>query len=287
MPLRIVFLGTSPFAIPSLQALAADGAFRVDAVITQPDRPVGRKQSLTPPPVKEAALALGLRVLQPAKIRTEWTSLGLERPAFLVVVSYGQLLPEDLLAFPQTAPVNVHASLLPRWRGASPLQHALLAGDAETGVTVQQMVRGLDAGPILSQERTPIDPRETTPLLHDRLAQMGATLLRQTLLSPLHPVPQPQGGVTLCGKLTREDGVVDPSTMTAEEIDRRIRALTPWPGVTLPLKNETLKILETSLEAEPESITVPCADGTTLHLLRVQPAGKNPMSATAWARGRH
>jgi len=287
MPLRIVFFGTSPFAVPSLHALARDPSFQVDAVITQPDKPVGRKQLLTRPPVKEAARELGLRVLQPAKIRTEWATLGLERPAFLVVVSYGQLLSEDLLAFPLTAPVNVHASLLPRWRGASPIQHVLLAGDAETGVTVQQMVRELDAGPILAQERTPLDSRETTPLLHDRLTRIGADLLHRTLLSPLHPTPQPTEGITLCGKLTREDGIVDSSTMTAEEIDRRVRALTPWPGVTLRLEKEFLKILETSLEARPESVTIPCASGSTLHLLSVQPAGKKPMSAAAWTRGRH
>ncbi|MDD4318853.1 MAG: methionyl-tRNA formyltransferase [Candidatus Peribacteraceae bacterium] len=286
-PLSIVFFGTSAFAVPSLQTLAQDSRFTVEAVITQPDKPVGRKQEMTPSPVKNAALSDGLPLHQPDKIREAFSSLHLAPPDFLVVVSYGQLLSQEMLDFPRIAPVNLHASLLPRWRGASPLQHAILAGDAETGVTVQRMAYELDAGPILSQTATRIAPDETTPVLHDRLAAMGAILLRDTILAPLRPVEQPKDGITYCRKLVRDDGRVDPAALRAEDIDRRVRALTPWPGVTMETGGRQLKILASALEERPESVAIPCAEGTTLYLLAVQPAGKKPMPGVAWARGRH
>ncbi len=285
-PLRILFLGTSPFAIPSLRLFAQDPAFHVDAVITQPDKPTGRKQALTPPPVKVAAIERELPVLQPRSLRKEFLSLGLGRPDFLVVVSYGQILSQEILDFPKAAPVNVHASLLPRFRGASPIQHALLAGDAETGVTVQHMVKELDAGPILAQVKVPIEPRETAQTLHDRLAAEGATLLLETLLQPLQPSAQPREGVVLCGKLTRKDGQADPAAMTAETIDRKVRALNPWPGVAFAADGKTLKVLESALELVPGSHPLPCAEGTVLYLVTVQPAGKKPMGGAEWARGR-
>ncbi|MFA6522833.1 MAG: methionyl-tRNA formyltransferase [Candidatus Peribacteraceae bacterium] len=283
-PVRILFLGTSAFAVPSLKALATDARFSVLAVITQPDKPAGRNKELTPPPVKIAAQALGLHVLQPKDIRKEWKEFGFPKPDFLVVVSYGQILSQEILDFPTVAPVNVHASLLPRFRGASPLQHAILMGDKETGVTVQKMVLALDAGPILGQSTTPVGQRETTATLHDRLADMGAQLLVETLLKPLHPIPQNEANVTTCRKLSRQDGIVDTGTMMAEEIDRKVRALTPWPGVTL--KDQPLKLLQTSLEPTTESTPLSCAGNSTLHLITVQPAGKKPMSGAAWARGR-
>ncbi|MFA6038865.1 MAG: methionyl-tRNA formyltransferase [Candidatus Peribacteraceae bacterium] len=285
-PLRIIFLGTSPFAVPALRLLAKEEAFHIEAVITQPDKPTGRKQALTPPAVKTAALELELPVLQPRAIRKEFLALGLQRPDFLVVVSYGQILSQEILDFPTAAPVNVHASLLPRFRGASPIQHAILAGDAETGVTVQHMVRELDAGPILSQVKVAMDPRETAQTLHHRLATLGATLLRDTLLRPLQPSPQAREGIVPCGKLTRKDGLSDPQAMTAEEIDRKVRALNPWPGVAFTVDGKQLKVLESSLELVPGSHPLPCAGNTTLHLVTVQPAGKRPMGGAEWARGR-
>ncbi len=285
-PTRILFLGTSAFALPSLEALAGDPRFRIDAVVTQPDRPVGRKQTVTPPPVKEAALRLRIPVHQPENLSEAFGSLRLPQADFLVVVSYGQILSQDILDAPRIAPVNVHASLLPRFRGASPIQHALLAGDAETGVTVQHMVRELDAGPILGQARLAIAPRETARTLHDKLAALGASLLQETLSGPLHPVGQVEEDVVLCHKLERSDGDVDPRAMTAEEIDRRVRALQPWPGVTVSLEGERVKLLATDLFAHANSVPLPCMKDSTLHLVTIQPAGKKPMGGAEWSRGK-
>lgn len=276
------FLGTSAFAVPSLEALAADGRFSIERVITQPDRPAGRKQVLTPSPVKVAAQALGLQIFQPEDINVEEFAVA-AAPDFFVLVAFGQILSQKILDLPTIAPVNVHGSLLPRWRGASPIHHAILAGDAETGVTVQKMVKELDAGPILSQQHVMIEPRETFTSLHNKLAPIGADLLIKTLTSPLKPVEQDQSKMTICHTLKRHDGFVDPTTMTAEEIDRRVRALTPWPGVTL--EKESLKILESSLEATGESAPLPCANDSVLHLIKVQPAGGKPMNGAAWKRG--
>lgn len=285
-PLRIVFAGTSNFAVPSLKALLQDPAFHVVSVITQPDRPTGRKQELTPPPVKVVAEQFHLHTLQPEKIKKEFASMNVPEHDFLVVVSYGQLLSQEILDAPTIAPVNVHASLLPRWRGASPLQHTILAGDRESGVTIQRMALELDAGPILGQESVTLDARETFTTLHDKLAVVGASLLVRTLKAPLTPTEQDPAGITLCGKLSRESGVADASTMTAEEIDRKVRGLTPWPGVTITVDGQPLKLWETALEQTTDSAPLPCADGTTLHLVSVQPASKKPMTGAAWARGR-
>lgn len=281
----LIFCGTSPFAVPSLEALAADPAFEILAVVTPPDRPVGRKQVLTPPAVKTAALKLGLTLIQTEGINNEKPITNNQKPDFLIAVSFGQLLKQPLLDLPTIAPINVHASLLPRWRGASPIQQAILAGDHETGVTVQQMVKQLDAGPVLGQARASIDPRETAPALHDRLATMGAELLVRTLKKPLKPVEQDEAEITFCRKLTRKDGEVDPNTHSADDIDRTVRALTPWPGVTMTVNGVTLKILETSLTDGPDSYPVSCRGNSTLHLVRVQVPGGKPMAGAAWAHG--
>lgn len=280
-PLHILFAGTPAFAVPSLEALAGNPSFTIDLVITQPDKPVGRKGIVTPPPVKVAAEKLGIPVWQPADINTE-TIHDSRPPDFLVVVAYGQLLKEPLLALPKIAPVNVHASLLPRWRGASPIQHAILTGDAETGVAVQRMVKALDEGPILAQEKTKIGVRETFTELHDRLSQMGSRLLVDTLLAKSKSKPQSNEGVTVCKKLTRKNGEVNPKTMTAEEIDRKVRALNPWPGVML---DTSLKILATELQPTAGAVPLPCKDDTTVYLVTVQPAGGKPMTGEEWQRG--
>lgn len=277
------FLGTSSFAVPSLKALAKDSAFSIDLVITQPDRPVGRKQELTPPPVKVTTEKLGLKILQTENINELPSPVPSPSPDFLVVVSFGQILSQKILDLPTIAPVNLHASLLPRWRGASPMQHAILAGDPETGVTIQRIVKELDAGPVLAQESMKIPPRTTYESLHDALAKAGAKLLISTLKHPLRETPQDESLVTLCNKLSRSDGNIDPATMTAQEIDRRVRALNPWPGVTIP--SLSLKLLETSLEPTTESAPLE-AKNSTLHLMRVQSAGGTPMTGKEWARGR-
>ncbi len=281
----IVFLGTSAFALPCLDVLTQDPKFDILAVVTQPDRPAGRRMTLTPPPVKTVALERGLTVLQPKKMNVDFVETqhfaSLPRPDFLVVVSYGQILSQAVLDWPTVAAVNVHASLLPLLRGASPLQHAILQGMKKSGVTVQRMVQALDAGPILTQSSIKLDARETFSSLHDKLSRLGATLLHETLTKPLKEVAQDASRATFCGKLSKSDGIAVPETMTATTIDRMVRALTPWPGVSV----RGHKILETSLEHQPETLALPCAEETTLFVKRLQPAGGKPMSGTDFIRG--
>jgi methionyl-tRNA formyltransferase len=286
-PFHIIFAGTPAFAVPSLTAIAADPTFSVDLVITQTDKPVGRNKTITPPPVKIAAQTLGIPLLQPENINdfAHHSSLIAHRCDILVVVAYGQILSKEILSLPRIAPVNLHASLLPRWRGASPIQHAILAGDTETGVTVQRMVEELDAGPIYARTETPIADRETFQTLHDRLAALGATLLVSTLKDLSEPQPQPSSGVTLCRKLTRGDGIVDPHTMTADAIDRRVRALVPWPGVRMTIGNEEVKILQTDSTKCGDALAVPCSAGTTLYVVRLQKTGGKPIHGHEWMRG--
>lgn len=283
----IVFCGTPDFAVPSLRALAGSGRFDVTLVITQPDRPVGRSNDAPPTPVKSAALELGIRVEQPEKLNAalETIAASVPRPDFLVVVAYGQLLSQAILDWPTVAPINVHGSLLPRWRGASPIEHAVLHGDKETGIAVQRMVKELDAGPILGVAKTDIGDRETALRLRERLAPMGAELLVDVLSKPLIETPQPSDGITICRKLSRDDGKADPATMDAVTIDRMVRALCPWPGVTATVKNREVKILETALAPTDGSTPVECAHGTSLHLVMVQEAGKKAMTGAEWARG--
>jgi methionyl-tRNA formyltransferase len=234
MPLRVVFFGTAELACASLEALAKDGQFQVLAVVTQPDKPRGRDLQVQPSAVKASALKLGLTVLQPRRARDplfieEIRNLS---PDVGVVVAYGQILPQTLLDVPPHGFVNVHTSLLPKHRGAAPIQAALLAGDSETGVTIMQMDAGLDTGPILSETRTPIAPGDNSQTLHDRLAQLGAELLVQTLPryvgGEIQPRPQP-AGATYAGKIEKIHGLLNWEE-PAEVIDRKIRAFTPWPG---------------------------------------------------------
>ncbi len=285
----VIFCGTPDFAVPSLQALLSDAEFSVSLVITQPDRPVGRKQLLTPPPVKVFALTHNIPVFQPENINTDLQPYldahGIARPEFLIVVAYGKILKQALLDLPTVAPINVHGSLLPRWRGASPIEHAILHGDSETGVTIQVMSAGLDEGPILSMQKMPITATDTSLSIRKSMSVMGATLLIETLKKPLTPVPQPADGITLCGKLSREDGQVDPTTMTAEEIDRRIRAFIPWPGVITTINGREVKLIQASLEDDGYTVPLECAKRTTLFLLTIQEPGKNPMPAVEWKRG--
>lgn len=287
----IIFCGTPDFAIPSLRALASDPAFYVRLVITQPDKPVGRKKTVTPPPIKTLALDLNLPLLQPENVNDELPAYLMahpeDQPDFLIVVAYGKILSQAVLDLPKIAPVNVHGSVLPRWRGASPVEHAVLAGDAETGVTVHVMAAELDAGPILSTATLPITPLDTATGLRQTLSEIGAALLIETLKKPLKPEPQPTEGVSFCRKLTKEDGIVDHHTMTAINVDRHVRALNPWPGVVMEIEGHTVKVLETSMEQSSHAIPVSCAEETTLFVTRVQPSGKKSMAADDWRRGIH
>lgn len=229
---RIAFAGTPAFAVPSLEALI-DGGADVPFVLTQPDRPAGRGRRLRPAPVKTLAAERGLAVEQPERLDADWlASRPGPPPDCLVVVAYGLLLPEPVLRWPAAGCLNVHASLLPRWRGAAPIQRAILAGDTETGVSLMRMERGLDTGPVYATASTPIGATETAASLHDRLSRLGAELLAATLPDILGgrlvPVPQDAAAATYAGKLTKPEARLDWSAPAAE-LDRRIRAFNPWP----------------------------------------------------------
>ena len=240
----VVFIGTAPFAVPSLQALVAAG-HSVPLVVTQPDRPAHRLR-VTPSAVKVAARELGLEVFQPKRLRAPEAVARLRQvPADLyVVAAYGQIISAEVLALPRRGVINVHASLLPRWRGASPVVAAVLNGDPETGVTIMQMDELLDHGPVLRSESTPIGERETAAELTPRLAEMGARLLVETIadLDTITPQEQDHDAATRAGKLSREDGELS-WDLDATDIDRRVRALNPWPGVTLELAGHRVKVL--------------------------------------------
>lgn len=233
--LRVAFMGTPDLARTVLRRLADDPRWDVVLVVAQPDKPVGRGLQLQAPPVKEEALARGIPVRQPLKARDPEFVAHLHTLALdlIIVAAYGQILPPDLLAIPRRGCLNVHTSLLPRWRGAAPIQWALLEGDAESGVTIMRMDAGLDTGDIVALERTPLTAFDTGQTLHDRLAELGGELLVRVLpdwlAARIDPVPQPAEGVTYARKLKKEDGRLD-WTLPATVLDRRIRALDPWPG---------------------------------------------------------
>lgn len=285
----ILFAGTPQFAVPTLQALIECDAYQINGVISQPDKHVGRQKKITPPPIKTLALSCKLPLWQPSDINNEWVHRPEEFKTpfdFLVVVAFGQILRNQVLESPSVAPVNLHASLLPRWRGASPIQTAIAMGDKNSGVTVQRMVAKLDAGPILAQSETTITNDETAQTLHDRLAQMGANLLIDTLKHPLSESSQDEASVTVCQKLNRSDGFIDPETKAAEQIERLVRAMNPWPGVSTQIDGQTLKLIEVSRTQTDQSIPLLCKDNTILHLQTVQPSGRNRMSGMEWIRGK-
>ena len=228
-------MGTAELSCASLEVLAGDKTFSVAAVVTQPDKPKGRDLKLQPSPVKSLALKLGLPVLQPERARDEKFIAELRRlkPDLIVVVAYGQLLPQTILDLPKFGCLNVHTSLLPKYRGAAPIQWAIADGETETGVTVMKMDAGLDTGPIVSQQRIPISTEDNSATLHDRLARLGAELLAQTIpdfiAGKIQPQPQPAEGVSHAPKIKKEDGRID-WNLPAKTIWNRLRAFTPWPG---------------------------------------------------------
>ena len=302
--MRVVFFGTSPFAVPTLQALHASH-HEVLAVVTQPDRPAGRGMQLAESPVKRAARALGYEtILQPERVRRKPfpQELAALSPDVLVVISFGQIIPQSVLDIPRHGGINVHASLLPRWRGAAPIHRALMAGDAETGVATMRMEATLDTGPVFLETRLPIEPEDTTLSLEPRLADAGATLLIQTLDRLEHepgwqPTPQPEEGMTYAAMLTREDGFLDPRAESATVLVNRVRALTPRPGGVILLADKEVKVLEAgALPTEwllapgvihfvtKDGIGIQTTEGTLL-LKVVQPPGKPVMSAFAYANG--
>jgi methionyl-tRNA formyltransferase len=298
--MRIVFFGTPEFAVASLRALLRE-RFPVAGVVTQPDKPQGRSRStLVAPPVKEVAQAAGLPVLQPVRPVGDLFLASLRRleADLAVVVAYGHILRREVLTLPARGMYNVHASLLPRYRGAAPIQHAILAGEAETGVSIMQMDEGLDSGPVLHRATTPIGRDETAGALAARLAELGATALIETLslisAGLARPQPQDSGLATYAPKIDREAARLD-WTHRAEGLARQVRAFDPSPGAWATLDATAIKLFGAAAAAgegapgtvlsADQQLVIACGDGA-LALREVQPAGRNRMPAEAWVRGR-
>jgi methionyl-tRNA formyltransferase len=291
--MRLAFMGSPEFAVPALKALHGAG-HDIRAVYTQPPRPSGRGRATTPCPVHAAAESLGLPVRGPARLRRDtaeheaFAALGLDAA---VVAAYGLILPAAMLHAPRLGCLNIHASLLPRWRGAAPIQAAIMAGDCETGITIMRMDEGLDTGPMMLRESVPITPETTTPMLHDALAAIGARLIVAALADMPPAVAQPAAGATYAGKLTREDARLDWSR-DAPALDRQVRALNPWPGTFAMFNGETLKVLAARPVAASgapghvldNQFTVACGEGA-LRLDRVQRAGRPAVPGDAFLRG--
>ncbi|MDP2317181.1 MAG: methionyl-tRNA formyltransferase [Pseudomonadota bacterium] len=292
--MKLAFFGTPAFAVPTLRALL-DSEHEVALVVAQPDKPAGRGNALQTPPTIELARARGVPTLQPAKVKTgelpeTLEALGLD---IAVVVAYGRILTPRLLAAPRLGCINVHASLLPRWRGAAPIQWSVLAGDATTGVATMQMAEGLDTGDILLMEETPIGPEETAADLFVRLSELGAPLLLRTLAERPTPIPQDERHVTLAPMLTKEHARID-WTRPARELDWQVRGLSPWPGTVTTFRGEPLKVLRARPVAlsgplgEPGTFldgpVVACGEGA-LELLEVQLPGKKGVRGVDFVNG--
>ena len=290
-------MGSPDFALPSLKALA--GQYDVVGVVTQPDRASGRGRELKAPPVKTLALELGIPVMQPEKLRLPEAMEQLRSwaPELIVVAAFGQILRKDVLELPRYGCINIHASLLPRWRGAAPINAAILHGDEETGVTIMQMDVGLDTGPMLRQRSIPLTRQDTAGSVFDRLSTLGADLLLETLpdylSGKLTPFPQPEEGVTYAPMLKKEEGQLD-FTHDVYELERRVRAFNPWPGAFMDFNGASLKIHRARVETEAASVgqrlivqNQPAigARGGVLILEEVQPAGKKTMSGKSFLAG--
>jgi methionyl-tRNA formyltransferase len=300
---RTVFFGSGSFAIPSFEALL-DAGHQIAALVTQPDRSKGRGQAPAPPPLKPVAQARGIAALQPLRVRDETAvrelrALGAE---LHVVVAYGQILPRAVLDIPPRGTLNLHGSLLPAYRGAAPVQWAIVNGESHTGVTTMLLDEGLDTGPVLLARSTPIGPAETAAELGPRLARLGAPLLVETMRElergTLKATPQDPSRATLAPLIRKRDGRIDWS-LPAEAVARRVRGFHPWPGAWTTLDGRMLKVLRARVSApgardQPgavtamggEGIEVACGTGTSLTLIEVQPESRRPMTAAAFAAGR-
>ena len=300
--MRILFMGTPDFAVPSLEALIRAG-HQVCGVFTQPDKPKNRGMKLQAPPVKVCAQAHDIPVYQPVKLR-DGAALALIQelaPELIVVAAYGRILPDDILAAPPKGCINVHSSLLPAYRGAAPINWAVLNGDKETGVTIMHMAHDLDAGDIISQAATPIDPDETVVALHDRLAELGAELLVDTVAriaaGTAQRTPQDHEKATLAPMLSRELSPMD-FTRTARQLHDQVRGLIPWPAAVTTLGDKRCKVFSTVvldqktdaapgtvLTAGKEGLTLACGEGTVLGIVELQPDGGKRMKAVDYLRG--
>ncbi|HEV2288460.1 MAG TPA: methionyl-tRNA formyltransferase [Candidatus Acidoferrales bacterium] len=304
MPLRIVFCGTPAFGLPALKQLIAEKDFSIEAVITQPDRPSGRGQKPATPPIKNVAVEAGIRIYQPEKIRQDAAREFLRdiAPDAVVIIAYGQIIPSELLQIPRLGWINLHGSLLPRDRGAAPIQRAILQGETRTGLTTMQIDAGLDTGPILEQREIQIGADETTPQLMARMAEEGAPLMIETLLNldrgAIAPRPQDNSLATFAPPLRKGEGLVG-WLQPAQVIYNQIRALQPWPGTYTRFRNRMCHIWGKPAEspsvtgaAEPGTIVanrgeifVACGSETWLNVSHVQPEGRKRMTAQEFANG--
>jgi methionyl-tRNA formyltransferase len=292
--MRLIFMGTPDFSVPVLEALVADG-HDIVAVYCQPPRPAGRGKKDRPSPVQQRAEALGLPVRFPVSLKSSdaQAEFGGLNADLAVVVAYGLILPQAVLDAPKHGCLNIHASLLPRWRGAAPIHRAIMAGDDETGVCIMQMEAGLDTGPVLMRESTAIGPNETTGQLHDRLSDLGARLIVEALaqLGDLVPVSQPVDDVTYAAKIDKSEARID-WTDPSEDVDRLIRGLSPFPGAWTEMMGQRVKLLaSTSAQGQgkagetlDEALTVACGTGA-VKLLRLQRAGKGAQDSETFLRG--
>lgn len=301
MSIKVVFMGSPDFALPCLSGLAAARNYQVVGVVTQPDRASGRGRELKAPPVKKLALELNIPIIQPEKLHGIEVLQKLQawKPEIVVVAAFGQILQKDILDLPRYGCINVHASLLPRWRGAAPINAAILAGDKETGVTIMQMDVGLDTGPMLAKKSIRIRRDDTAGSVFQALSTLGADLLLETLphfiSGKLIAVPQPAEGATYAPMLKKEDGLLD-FTRPAVELERRVRAMNPWPGAWFEWMGNLLKVLRASVASEDKSVAsgsrftvegrpaVQSAEGVLI-LDEVQPAGRKMMSGKAFLSG--
>lgn len=300
--MRIVFMGTPEFAVPSLRQLIADG-HEIVCVLTQPDKPKNRGMKLMPSPVKVVAMEHQIEVYQPVTLKSgeALERLSALKPELIVVAAYGKILPKEILDLPRLGCINVHSSLLPRYRGAAPINWAILNGETETGVTIMYMAEGLDTGDIISQRATAIDPDETVESLHDRLALLGAELLGETVAAigagTAQRVPQNDAESCYAPMLSRQLSPIDFSR-SAHEIHNQVRGLIPWPATTMEIKGQTFKIFAveetgmdstqgagTLLGADKQGINVVCGDGKVLRILELQAPGKKRMRAVDYLRG--
>ena len=292
--MRVVFMGTPDFSVPVLEALVADG-HEIACVYSQPPRPAGRGKKDRPSPVQQRAEELGLPIRHPVSLRSveEQAAFADLQAEVAVVVAYGLILPQAVLDAPERGCLNVHASLLPRWRGAAPIHRAIMAGDTETGVCIMQMEAGLDTGPVLLRQATPIGAEETTGGLHDRLAEIGAAAIVAALrgLDGLTPIPQSEDGVTYAAKIDKAEARVE-WHRPAAEVDRLIRGLSPFPGAWAEIEGVRVKFLGSRLvegqgtpgEVLDDALTVACGQGA-VQLTRLQKAGREPQMAADFLRG--
>lgn len=297
---RVVFMGTPDFSVPILERLIAEN-YDVVLVVTQPDRPVGRKRILTPPPVKVTAEKHEIPVFQPEKVADEYEEIFTYEPDIIVTAAYGQILPKALLDYPKYGCINVHASLLPKLRGGAPIHYAILQGEKETGVTIMYMVEKLDAGDMLSQRAIPIEQEDDVGILHDKLSALGADLLLETLpklfAGEIHPVKQKEEEATFAPNITRDVEKID-WMKSSEEVYNHIRGLRPWPVAYTTYDEKLMKIWRAELldkkltgkageivSVDETSFTVACGDGKGVIITEIQPAGRRRMYVEDYLRG--